>query len=433
MANKLALLAPTLAHDGATDDAPALNAAISQLAALGGGDIILPAGNIRINSSIVPAATVKIKGAGRQSTLIFVACATAVAQDSTKQLCGFGFSDVTMRPLNASYYGSTVFNLTSLQASLLSNLVIEGFTTGTIFSLGGVVPSTIVNSNLGGNVIFNTFADISVIGCAKIFSISGHYGATTTASPANSSNQPDQVVTANLFSNINALYVTGIGFDFIRAADTNTLLNCLVNLSADGAKAFTNGNDPSYTGNTYVNSNKFIGCAISKQAPVTTCTFFYSQNYTFGLEAIAFETDIDTSVATIMTVDMPTSVSHRLSGKRLDQNVNTLLGSIETGIAWKRAIVVSPSDLFVYAVTAGYSQVVLSGSGTFTAGQVQMPANPPDQLEFSIATTQLTVTTLTVASASGAGQSVFGSAGTISPSTPMRFRFLKGSNSWVRC
>lgn len=432
MTNTLALLAPTLANNGVVDDAPAINAAITTLFNLGGGVVHLPPGNILLSTPIVPQAKVKIAGAGSEATILYVACATAYTQDATKQLCGSGISGVRIQPLNSSYYGSTVFNLTSIQQNNYSDLIIYGFTSGTIFSIGGTVPTTFYDSNIGGNCIFNEFANISVYGCARLFTIGGHYGATVTASPANSSNQPDQVVTANLFSNINALYVTEIGYDFVRAADTNTVLNCLVNLSADGAIAFANGNDASYTGNTYVNSNKFIACAISKQAVVTTCTFFYSQNYTFAIEALGFETDIDTSVATITTVNMSGCVSYRLEGKRLDKNANTLLGSLEKGIAWKQTVVINPSDLFIYAATPGYNQVLMSGSGTYSAGQIQMPPNPPDQLDFSIATTGLTITTLTIASAAGAGQSIYGNPGTISPTTPLRFRYLLGSNSWVR-
>lgn len=56
--------------DGATDDHPAIQALIEELAAAGGGRIILPPGKIRLNEHLIPRNNVIIEGAGMDITIL---------------------------------------------------------------------------------------------------------------------------------------------------------------------------------------------------------------------------------------------------------------------------------------------------------------------------------------------------------------------------
>jgi hypothetical protein len=56
--------------DGLTDDATAVNAAITAVAALGGGDVLLPAGTILVGATIGVADNVHLRGAGQKATTI---------------------------------------------------------------------------------------------------------------------------------------------------------------------------------------------------------------------------------------------------------------------------------------------------------------------------------------------------------------------------
>jgi hypothetical protein len=436
IADSLNVISCGAKFDGTTDDTAAINACITAKANAGGGIVLLPPGTAVI-STIVPKSGVWLLGSGQRST--FLKCtANCVVQDSSTALNAFTMSDINFQPSGGAT-GVTVMTFSAIQVSEITRILAEGFTTGTIMSLGGTKATTTPDSNLGSNVIFNDFHNITAFGCATCVTISGHYGSTPTASPANSANQPDQVVTQNKFDNINLYYVTGTCWDIVRAADTNVWNGGLCNASANtGVIAVAQGDDSSYTGNTYVNSNKFFGFAISKQSNVTGMTFFYSQNYNFALEAYGFETDIDTSAAGIVPVNLGTSAnapSYRICGKRLDTNAsisNVNLGCQTRGVAWTLLNNAAPSTGFVIAVPPGTSSYGITGSGTLATGQLQMPCGAPDGQVVSLWSSGLTVTSLTVASCSGAGSSIAGSNGTLSPTSPMQFRYIAASNFWVR-
>lgn len=56
--------------DGSTDSATAINNAITALSALGGGDVLLPAGTIIVGATIYVADNVRLRGAGQKATTI---------------------------------------------------------------------------------------------------------------------------------------------------------------------------------------------------------------------------------------------------------------------------------------------------------------------------------------------------------------------------
>lgn len=424
-----------LVSNGTTDNTAAINSAIAVKSAAGGGIVLLPPAGNAVIGGIVPKSNVWLLGSGQRGTML--KCnANCVVQDSTVQLSGWHMSDINFGPLAAGNNGVTALTFTSMQQSVVERLLIEGFTTGKILSLGGTIPGTITDSNLGSNVVWNVFRDITAYGCATCVTLSGHYGSTPTGSPANSANVPDQVVTQNQFSAINLYFATTACWDIVRAADTNTFNGGLCNISATtGGTAVIHGDDGSFTGNTYVNSNKFFGLAISKQANVTGMTFFSSQNYTFALEGFGLETDIDTSGASIVPLALTTAQSYRLCGKRLDTNssiTNLFLGCQQKNIAWANLSNAAPSTGFTIAIPPGSSSYGLTTAGTLATGQLQMPCGAPDGQVVSIWSTATTVTALTMASCSGAGSSLAGQQTSLTPTTPFQMRYIAASNFWVR-
>jgi hypothetical protein len=76
--------------DGVADDTAALNAAFSAVTALGGGEVVLPAGTYRITGQLTPGANVSIRGSGIGTTLIDGSAATYTA--------GFGSTGMLVYP-----------------------------------------------------------------------------------------------------------------------------------------------------------------------------------------------------------------------------------------------------------------------------------------------------------------------------------------------
>jgi hypothetical protein len=430
-----ALTTVSLISDGVTDNAPAINTAIAANSVSGGGIVQLGPASNAVTGTIVPKSNVWLRGAGQAQGTLLKCNANCVAQDSTVQLASWHMSDINFQPVSG-HESVTVLTFSSMQQSTVERLLIEGFTTGRWLNLGGTIPSTVPETNLGTNVIWDTFRDITVYGCATCATLSGHYGSTPTGSPANSANVPDQVVSQNRFLNVNIFDATTICIDMVRATDTNDFFGGLCKMSANtGGIAVAHGDDGSFTGNTYVNSNKFFGFAISAEANVTAMTLWYSQNYTFALEAYGFETDINTAGASIVPLALTTAQSYRLCGKRLDTNstiTNLFLGCQTKGIAWTLLANSGPSTGFTIAIPPGSNSYGLTTNGTLATGQLQMPCGAPDGQVISIWSTATIVTSLTMASCSGAGSSLAGAPTSLSPTTPFQMRFIASSNFWVR-
>lgn len=423
--------------DGAFDDAPAINATIEAAARQGGGIVVLPPGTAVI-SQITVKSGVSLIGSGERTT--FLRCTeTCITANQGVQLVGVRLTDMNFQPANKANDNATVIRFGSLAKSEIARLLIESFGDGTALSLGGVVPTSLADTNLSGNVVWNTIHDITVFGCKICAVLQGKYGTGTAArSDAPSPIPNGQVVTANKFDNVNLYYVHGVGWDIRLAVDTNVWVGGLIELQGRTSAAIMLGNDPKYTGNTYVNSNKFFGTAFTRDGTVEAAyqVLFGSRNLTFGNEAFGVDTDIDTTARNFHVVDMPFAVNYRVCGKQLDHKPNSVqgfrLGCLEKGVAWHdQRVFEGLTNGFSVQAGANVNKIVLSGSGTLVTGTVVLPCSPPDGVRVTIASTALTVAAQRVVACDKTG-SVAGENAALTPSTPQSYRYIAGSQYWVR-
>lgn len=85
--------------DGVTDDATAVNAAITAVAALGGGDVFFPAGTTLVGATIGVADNVHLRGAGQKATTIKLKASSNVniiEQKAGSTGLGMGLFDLTV-------------------------------------------------------------------------------------------------------------------------------------------------------------------------------------------------------------------------------------------------------------------------------------------------------------------------------------------------
>lgn len=423
--------------DGTSNDGPAINAAIEMAASRGGGAVLLPPGTAVI-SQIVVKSGISLIGSGERTT--FLRCTeTCITAEPGVQLVGLRLADMNLQPASTANDKATVIRFGSLGKSEIGRLLIEGFVNGTALSLGGVVPATLTDTNISGNVVWNTLHDITVFGCKVCAVLQGKYGTNTgIRSDAPSPIPNGQVVTANKFDNINLYYVFGIGWDVRLAVDTNLWIGGLIELQGETSSAIMLGNDPAYTGNTYVNSNKFFGIAFTRDQNVKSAyqVIFGGKNFTFGNEAFGVESDIDINAPNFHVVDMPFAVNYRICGKQLDRKPEATqdfrLGCLEKGIAWQdQHVFEGLANGFSVRAGPNVNKIVLSGSGTLGTGTVSLPCSPPDGLRVTIASTALTVATQRVAACETAG-TVAGESAALTPTTPQSYRYIARSQYWVR-
>jgi hypothetical protein len=409
--------------DGIADDTTAINSAITAGYAMGAAYIPLPPGTTVV-TSIVPKSHVRVEGAAMGGTTITCAASPCISQTPGSQLAGWSLSHVGF-VAGAGQSAATAISLTSVQYSEFGWLRFSGFTGGTLLNIAGQPVTTFDDSTVGQNIIFNSFHDWYSPGSANGMVIKGHY----SASPPNI----DMVVTQNEFRNITT-WVDNKCVDVIAGADTNAWYNQFCRFAANGAVGIVQGDDPLYsTVNTFVNSNKFFMPVFSASAGITTFTFF-GGNFSFGTEAYGIEHDTNTASPTVTVNAMTLSASHRLMGKRLDASANVLLGKLEKGIAWDFELTQPATEGFLIpaANLYQYSAILLSGSGTLNAGEVQLPCGAPDGQNMNISTTAVTVNAFTLSSCPTNPGPVLGGPTRIDPGSPIQFRYIASSNSWYR-
>jgi hypothetical protein len=422
--------------DNSVDDTAAINKAIAAKAAAGGGRVQFPAFTAFKAGGVQLRSMVEVVGPGPRVGVWYCSADPCISKVAGEQLSGAKFTDFRIFPGSLALYTATVMSFGTMNHSEVGRLLIEGFlssTSGaTILSLGGEVATNITDSNLGSNVTWNRFHDITVYGCGICWIIQGKYGSGT-ASGGNAPYPLAQVTTHNTFDQINLFYVQNKCISIVNAADTNVWLGGMCNLHGTTVIGVANGDDPNYTGNTYVGANKFIGFGLSADGGPTSLTLWSSQNYSSATECIGCESDVDPSRPGYTMINMPNAKSYSICGKRLDNIGNDWLGCQRKGIAWDQALVAgNPGTGFNLTWPSPYSKYILAGSGTLASGTVALPCNPPNGLRAVFATSGLTVTSLSVVSCSGAGQSIYGSPGTVSQTAPIAFRYDAGSNGWFR-
>ena len=320
--------------DGVTDDTAAFTAAIAAAYAVGGGTVAVPEGRYKITGAIQLRSWVRLVGDGPESTELDCSTLTPFAQVAGTQVFGGGVVGMTITAA-AGFSAAVGLTLTAAQNCQFSDLVFEGFDAGTIIKIQGAV-ATVMDETVWpkatSNTVFNLFSRITVYGCATGISIFGHYGATVTGSPANSSNVPDIVVTQNRYEHLTFMNVDVKGIDIKGACDTEIFDTILINLKSVGAIGVHLASDATYTGNNYVNSHQFQSLIFSRQAAATSGTLIKT-GYTFGN---AFDVEHDLGTASGVTfLDAANSQSHYIRSKNTGDLITTsnmVLETIEKGI-----------------------------------------------------------------------------------------------------
>ena len=158
--------------DGSTNDATAIQAAITYAYTAGGGTVYMGEGSWKISTPIALKSFVRIVGDGHASKILVTsAAAGAFTQSAGSQVWGGGVENVRI-VADTGAAGSTIFNLTSIQNCVFRGLVVDGFTTGKFLSIQSATVSSPDTVPLAtGNSIFNVWDDITVYGCATLMEI----------------------------------------------------------------------------------------------------------------------------------------------------------------------------------------------------------------------------------------------------------------------
>jgi hypothetical protein len=141
-------------------------------------------------------------GDGPGKTVLLTNSNAPFGPPAGQQLVHFTLDNLTFKD-SGTHPSAVVMTFRSLQDSRLTNLGFAGYTTGTLISNETSLVSSFDDSAApwGGNsnIIFNYFLNWQADSCANCIMEAGHYGTNVNASPANSANWPDQVVTANRY------------------------------------------------------------------------------------------------------------------------------------------------------------------------------------------------------------------------------------------
>jgi hypothetical protein len=224
--------------DGVSDDAVAVNAAITAVAALGGGDVVFPAGTTLVGSTIYVADNVHLVGAGQKATTIKLkasANVNIIEQKVGSTGIGMGLFDLTVDGNQANNTQGGVYlvgaidqrgpswQIERVQVTKCRNSVM-GSGVKAAFYIGGNTWQVIRDVD----VINNDFAQIAYWHGAADAVVNGVYVGTNGRSFGSTSY---------------GLYLTGGG---------NLFTNCYFGGTQSGPQVFITDASASY--------NKFVGC-----------------------------------------------------------------------------------------------------------------------------------------------------------------------------
>ena len=313
----------TVDRTGASDMGACINSAIaaakscnSTTATPGFGSVYLRAGIYLITTPIVPKSCMMIYGDGPGATVLLTNSNTPFGPPAGQQLVHFQLRDLTFKD-SGSHASATVMAFPSLQDARLTNLGFSGYSSGTLASFSTSLVTSFDDTNApwhDSNIIFNQYTNWQGDGCGICIIEAGHYGSTPTASPPNSSNVPDQVVTANHFENISLSGCATKCLDFIKATDTEFFTNVYAQLLNNAIAVQIGDDNANFPGNNYVNSMR-IQITISGGA--TGTTFFQFGDWTLGN---IIDVEHDYAVGTFTPVNIQTSVTladYIICGKNL--------------------------------------------------------------------------------------------------------------------
>lgn len=315
--------------DGVTDDAPAINAAITAVRAKGGGIVqLLPLHGI--SSTVVPRSFVDIVGPSQWNVRTLAPFAqTAGTQWFSGALTGVlmtciaGFEAAVNARITAAQWCKLEIQCAGFNSTSNIALDIASATTTvfdyTVFPLGAT-----------SNTIWNEFIIYSTMGGSPLRA-KGKYGTTPTASPANSANVPEIVITANRY--VIDAYNMRASLQLIGAVDSEVFEHCNLNLATNGMVAVDIACDSVFTGNNYCNSHHFHHLMFSKQAAVTSGTLIRS-GWSFGNRGV-IEHDLGPDPFSGLTTLVPgASISHNFTMKNngnLSPTSNLLTMTLERG------------------------------------------------------------------------------------------------------
>lgn len=271
--------------DGITDDGPAINAAIANQAAQGGGVVYLPPGRARIATPVIERTGVSLIGASGVGTSLLcnVGANACLTNDPANQLAGIRVSDFALYPFSPADTKGTAVWFTNLAHSTIQRLRIENFydmtaQSGTAIRLGGILPTNFVDTDLSlGFVAFDDIRDNTIAGCYDCILASGYI---PPGFPVINGTK-EQGVTQVLFANNNIWYAFHKGLIFRDVANAIVVVGGVVELTSqpDGPaqlSAYVESDDPAFsqtpsvaTGGTGFTANA-VGFATYTGANCTT-------------------------------------------------------------------------------------------------------------------------------------------------------------------
>ncbi len=309
--------------DGATNDTTAVQAAITA-AAVSGGIVWFPQGTYSVADTLTLQSKVYLVGASRRASIIKSSDNPVVTQVAATQLAGAGLLNLGF--LANGNTTADVLSFFSHQNCTFHDLAFTGFTDAKILKIAGATVSSYtetVSYLQTSNIICNSYKNWFADGCAYGVQIKGHYGAVPTASPANSSNVPDLVHTADRFENLFFTSVTTKGLDLIGATDTNYFSQITLVMSGANSIGLDLASDAVYTGNNYCNSNVFKDIVFAITGAPSGVTYIKS-GWTFGNQIDYIS---DTDFASVTSLDVGDMVSGVIVGRALESTIsNTLMG-----------------------------------------------------------------------------------------------------------
>lgn len=399
----------TVDRTGASDMGACINAALSASkncavsSGVGNTTILIPEGKYLITTPIVPKSCISMVGDGRGKTEFITTSNTPFAQASGSQVVHFNMSGITFTD-SGTHSGATVLSFTTIQGSRLVNLGFHGYTTGTMMSInpnGTVVSAFDDNTGVwnSSNSFFNTFEDFVVDDQVSY----GMVLAGFFSSPCNV-NTPVNLVTLNVFKDIQLWGVTSVGWDLVRGNDSNTFIGTnIIRLTGNGGGVITphasfkniavqlGDDNATCTTNNDVALERMM-LTVSMASPATSFVMFNSGNNNFG-HLIDFQTDQSPSVNSGFTsMTGVTSVDYSIHGRNyittLDDGVGNL-HQLDLSVAkyyrWDDGTAALPMCGFSSELTNGcyrpsagvfgFTKAISSGSNGGTVGSLLLNGN----------------------------------------------------------
>lgn len=336
-----------------------------------GGTVYFPSGGSMVISEFDPPSFGCFEGRG---FTMRVAGSAGFLLPTGKQLYHFTMEDgIRFVPHTVMDIGAYPIDFAGVPQLCRFRIEAVGFTSAYAYRIrtSTLVTFKFISWPIGSsNAIYNLF-EVWGDDMGGAFDVSGHYGTTPTASPANSSPQPAGVVTKNTF--VGRIWNHLDHLVRIRAcADSDTwILDGYAGANDLHFVVYGNGNVDGYTGNNYVNSHR-VHLVGAVDAAVTTVSPFRAESWTFGHHH-DFEHDINFITKTVTMYSVGAGVA-KFSYVHTGKMADTVLGNTATFTVspehWMRlasGLATRPTYSFVDDFTSGM-YLDAAGRIAFSAG-----------------------------------------------------------------